>query len=106
VFGGELLFRLDMNEHFRYLGQFLKHGVLHQMGNAVSITHGEFSFNDDVQVNVETETHFPHEAFVKSQGCVSPLKSERALDTRSGLIFSWLNPKPARTFDFVIDQVK
>jgi hypothetical protein len=36
----------------------------------------------------------------------SPLKSERALDTWYGLIFPWLNPKPARTFDSVIDQVK
>ena len=37
---------------------------------------------------------------------VCPLKSERALDTRSGLVFPWLNPRPARIFDIVIDQVK
>jgi hypothetical protein len=54
VFGGELFFGLHMNEHLRYLGQFLQHGVLNPMSNAVSFTYGEFSVNDDVQVNVET----------------------------------------------------
>jgi hypothetical protein len=47
-----------MNEHLRYLRQFLQHGILNQMGNALS-SRAESSplMNDDVQVNVETEAH-------------------------------------------------
>jgi hypothetical protein len=37
AFGGELFFRLHMNEHIRYLGQLLQHRVLNQIGNAVSL---------------------------------------------------------------------
>ena len=33
----------------------------------MSFAYRELSFNDDVQVNVETEAHFPYEAFVESQ---------------------------------------
>jgi hypothetical protein len=44
-----------MNEHLRYLGQFLQHGVLNQMSNSVSFAYGEFSFNNNVQVNVEAD---------------------------------------------------
>jgi hypothetical protein len=48
------------------------------MGNAVSFTYGEFSVHDDVQVNVETETHFPHEEFVESRNAFRSQISGRA----------------------------
>jgi hypothetical protein len=56
-----------MDKHLRYLGQSVLYKVLNQMGNAVSFADREFSANDDVQVNVEAEAHFPHEAFVEPE---------------------------------------
>jgi hypothetical protein len=58
VFGGQFLFGVPMNEHLRYLRKFLQHGILNQMGNALS-SRAESSplVNDDVQVNAETEAH-------------------------------------------------
>ena len=60
-FPDQLFLRLYMYEYFGYLRQSFQHFVLYFMRDLVSLPDAEVAVYHDVQINIETESHFPHE---------------------------------------------
>ncbi len=53
-----------MYQHFSYLWQFIQHFILYLMRDLMSLANTEIAAYHDVQVDIETESHFPHEALI------------------------------------------
>jgi hypothetical protein len=55
-----------MNQDFGYFRHRGTNFVFHLMGQPMPFAHAQFSMHDKVQVHIQTESHFSHQAFVQT----------------------------------------
>jgi len=56
-----------MHQNFGDLWHLLQDGILHIMGNVVSLPHRERALDDDMQINVIVKADFTDMAFLKAK---------------------------------------